>query len=1176
MDKDDKYDGSSKAKVLTGPLDRRRDSKSNVEPCDPCGGCSDPKEITQKLQRLRKDPKIDGVIDALKSVSRETSQTTAKLKKVENDVVRVKSDVRKVVARVNVVEDRLRLTSTALLKAQADVRAIKTDIAKLKSALDKKADKEDDSPFKGMLGLGATDGYSAKDVAAGGIAGSILTRYGGKLLRGVKKFGLPIAAGVAALNHRDEVEKLRQSIQEREKAGEKNLFKDEDLETPAYKAGRWIYDKLDSIPKDAEAEAERGAGTFEKTPTEEKRKKYHNKRKKSAYDDIKAETQSLKEEAARAGVGGDAQGGRGDKPIDLSKIPQARASFFGFGRKKKPTSALETEHKVDALPVTPMLTFRDQFERQRIEEQKSEFMRFGKLPTGFEFVEGHMGRLGTPGALKAAGIQPYGGNSSSSSSIPSESTFSNESPRTSPFTGQHKGTVPLNTDSTGVSNEPSKVGNWKGPGDPQDNLANVSSNERRIAMYQAFRKQGISHQGAVMMAGEIGRENDYRANYMFGNHVDSNRWNSGIMSWNSDRTDMNINSRQGRRGQLLKFLGEKGHLMEDGHTIKPTRAALEAQAEFLVKEMETGSHIGGMSHPKAKSVKALLEKMRSGEQLDYHDTHRILGKDLIRWAYDRLPQHRQRMAQHEQGLLKDLKARPDAMGTEEKKDAKEPPKPEITKLEAIKSKRSAKDAIEDLRQVHEELEAKNGGAPVDAKPTQKTPETEPPKDALKIPDAQDLDAPVRQDSMKKRIDEQTVRMPNDDPVRTNPKMSGQQYGKGPNLSENQLVRGGVNPVLAKAQFEGAKLAFGDPSDPKTRYVLQAHGGFAARAMKHGQGLAIDAQIFDRKTGKFVGGNEKPDIMSNAYDNPKSFRYFEAMHQGAYKYLYDKYGKQTADQLSSGLYFSAVQGSRGDGFGVDNMHLSMREGQRHGRIATGLTNEQIKAWIARHGGLPSRAMGDPAKWQSEFHPDYDPKNALQPQAANTAKDQPEKRDPKVNELQNNLMGVPEDLLVKAKPKASFPAVLPKGEPAMPRAAPPGLQAPVASDAVPSAKPADKPNLDLLQPPPDLVASPVATPTPTPTATTAPPADARPSTPADRGPQMPVAPPSDLQGPQTPNLKMPTEAPPDLQAPNAAPNTAIPAQPEVPGGNDNGFRRNDPETQAEGPGSSGMGQNMRCFV
>lgn len=206
---------------------------------------------------------------------------------------------------------------------------------------------------------------------------------------------------------------------------------------------------------------------------------------------------------------------------------------------------------------------------------------------------------------------------------------------------------------------------------------------------------------------------------------------------------------------------------------------------------------------------------------------------------------------------------------------------------------------------------------------------------------------------------------------------------GGNLSYETLVRTGTKPFLAEALFEGAKLAFGDPSNENTRYVVVAQGGCRECGTKHayGVGEAIDYQIWDRQTGKLVGGTD--DIMKNAFNNPSTFRMFEAVMQGAYKYMLTKYGEEYAKNLTSGLYFHAIQG------GFDNMHISWQEGgkdntgqsiNRYGSVPSGLNNgqgEYIKGLIRQAGALESRPMNDPRNsvngdlktWVSEFHPDY---------------------------------------------------------------------------------------------------------------------------------------------------------------------------------------------------------------
>lgn len=55
------------------------------------------------------------------------------------------------------------------------------------------------------------------------------------------------------------------------------------------------------------------------------------------------------------------------------------------------------------------LSFHTMYDRQRIDEQKAEFLKFGRLPGGFEFSPGYMGTLGSPRNVAAGGAMPLGG-----------------------------------------------------------------------------------------------------------------------------------------------------------------------------------------------------------------------------------------------------------------------------------------------------------------------------------------------------------------------------------------------------------------------------------------------------------------------------------------------------------------------------------------------------------------------------------------------------------------------------------------------------------------------------------------------------------------------------------------------------------------------------------------------
>ena len=66
-------------------------------------------------------------------------------------------------------------------------------------------------------------------------------------------------------------------------------------------------------------------------------------------------------------------------------------------------------------------------------------------------------------------------------------------------------------------------------------------------VYQAGLNNGLSANQARAFTAEVGRENDYNPDYIFGEHRDSQRDNVGIISWN-----------QGRRDNLYALLKKKG------------------------------------------------------------------------------------------------------------------------------------------------------------------------------------------------------------------------------------------------------------------------------------------------------------------------------------------------------------------------------------------------------------------------------------------------------------------------------------------------------------------------------------------------------------------------------------------------------------------------------------------
>lgn len=136
-----------------------------------------------------------------------------------------------------------------------------------------------------------------------------------------------------------------------------------------------------------------------------------------------------------------------------------------------------------------------------------------------------------------------------------------------------------------------------------------------VAVYKAYRNAGLSHSQALGITAEVGRENSFRADILFGNHTDpaasSNGKkirNLGMLSWN-----------QGRDKMLEGYLNKNG-VMKNG-VMEQSQSNLNAQARFSVREMKSKRYAGGLKHffnnPNASP-----------------DTYaRELGKNYIVWAY---------------------------------------------------------------------------------------------------------------------------------------------------------------------------------------------------------------------------------------------------------------------------------------------------------------------------------------------------------------------------------------------------------------------------------------------------------------------------------------------------------------------------------------------------------------
>ncbi|EXR10190.1 tape measure domain protein [Acinetobacter sp. 1130196] len=155
----------------------------------------------------------------------------------------------------------------------------------------------------------------------------------------------------------------------------------------------------------------------------------------------------------------------------------------------------------------------------------------------------------------------------------------------------------------------------------------AGNNERvrnMLRVYQAFRNAGLGDKQARVLTAQVGRENDFRNEAMFGSHKDANNGytNTGFISW-----------QKGRSTKLMQTLQGQGVLDKKGQ-IQQTQDALDAQAKFLLQEVMTNKSY-------SKSKNALLN-----DDLDYRSLEKIIGKNLIGWDYEGKKLGKEKASQH--------------------------------------------------------------------------------------------------------------------------------------------------------------------------------------------------------------------------------------------------------------------------------------------------------------------------------------------------------------------------------------------------------------------------------------------------------------------------------------------------------------------------------------------------
>lgn len=136
-----------------------------------------------------------------------------------------------------------------------------------------------------------------------------------------------------------------------------------------------------------------------------------------------------------------------------------------------------------------------------------------------------------------------------------------------------------------------------------------------VAVYRAYRNAGLSHTQAMAVTAEVGRENSFNPNILFGAHIDPARdkngniiRNIGMLSWNG-----------GRGKNIAGYLQSRGLLGSNG--MVRNQDNLNAQAAFSVREMQSKAYRGG------------LQNFWSNPNANPETYSRELGKNYIAWAY---------------------------------------------------------------------------------------------------------------------------------------------------------------------------------------------------------------------------------------------------------------------------------------------------------------------------------------------------------------------------------------------------------------------------------------------------------------------------------------------------------------------------------------------------------------
>lgn len=131
-------------------------------------------------------------------------------------------------------------------------------------------------------------------------------------------------------------------------------------------------------------------------------------------------------------------------------------------------------------------------------------------------------------------------------------------------------------------------------------------------IYTSLREHGLSAQQARIMTAEIGRENSFNPDFLFGSHTDpkNGATNIGLISWQGIRAK-----------KLIAELKAKG-LYKNGKITK-SKASLDEMVKYMLSEISNNPAY-------SKTKKEFLDN----PNVAYDKGHKILGDNYIIWRQD--------------------------------------------------------------------------------------------------------------------------------------------------------------------------------------------------------------------------------------------------------------------------------------------------------------------------------------------------------------------------------------------------------------------------------------------------------------------------------------------------------------------------------------------------------------